>query len=251
MLSDNERERFKTLKNLQTMPLIHGTHISDIIRKVLNKKLSSDIDSLKEIFEKEMKETIDKGKNRVTELYNGINLQKKYFERHIKDGKRELENFMDEIFPWIANMEIEKIDKMDKYVMEERSFYSAPDFLGIDNENVWHLIDWKTGSGKGMNVFLDMQLTTYAYYAIQSVGAGKRPHKMKAHVIFLQDMSKNFEKDITDEMLNETRSKMIEMHDFILEKSMSGPFPAMPKANKCKFCKFATICDEGSLYCSI
>lgn len=41
---------------------------------------------------------------------------------------------------------------------------------------------------------------------------------------------------------------MIEMHDFILEKSMSGPFPAMPEDNKCRFCNFATICDEGKYF---
>lgn len=251
-LSGDERERFNTLKKLQTVPLIHGTHISDIIRKVLNKELPVNINSLKEIFEKEMRETIDKGKDRVTELYNCINVPKEYFERHIEDGKRELENFINEVFPWIAKMKMEKVDKRDKYVMEGRSFYSAPDFLGIDNENVWHLIDWKTGSGRWMDTaFLDMQLTTYAYYAIQSVGGGKGPHKMRLHVIFLQDTSKNVEKDLTDEMLKETKSKMIEMHDFILEKSMSGPFPAAPEKRKCEFCNFATVCDEGKYFVGI
>jgi len=90
-----------------------------------------------------------------------------------------------------------------------------------------------------------MQLTTYAHYAIQFVAGGKRPHKMKLYVEFLRDMSKNVEKDLTEEMLEETKHKMIEMHDFILEKSMAGPFPAMPEEGKCKFCNFVTICDEG------
>ena len=247
-----EKENFTLLKNLQTLPLIHGTHISTVLRRLLNKELSPDIESLKELFDKEMRETIEKGENRITELYNGIGVSKSYFERHIEDGKKEIENFMLGVYPRIKSMKMMLVDKRDKYTMEGRTFYSAPDFLGIDNKSVWHLMDWKSGTGKGTSEsFLDMQLATYAFYAIYFVAKGKMPKRMKLYAVFLQDMSKNIEKYLTREMLKNTKSRIFEMHDNILKRSMSGPFPAFPEEKKCRFCNFATICDEGKYFLDI
>lgn len=251
-LSWEEKDKFKVLKNLQTAPLIHGTHISDILRKVLNKWISLDINGLKELFEKEMKETFEKGKDRVTELYNRLGVSKEYFERHIENGKREIENFITEIYPVVKDMDMKVVDKRDKYTIEGRTFYSAPDFLAVDNKGFWHLMDWKSGTGIGTEeLFLDAQLTTYAYYAINYIAKGSKPDRMKLYAIFLQDMSKNVEKYLTDEMLEDTKNRMFKMHDDILEKSMNGPFPTLPEERKCKFCNFATICDEGKYFLGV
>ena len=73
-----------------------------------------------------------------------------------------------------------------------------------------------------------MQLTTYAFYTINYICHGNKPATMKLYAIYLQDMSKNVEKYLTEEMLHDTKRKMTAMHDDILEKSMNGPFPASP-----------------------
>jgi hypothetical protein len=213
-----EKDRFKILKGLQTVPLIHGTHISAILRKVLNGELLRDIDGLKELFEKEMKETFAKGRERVTERYNGLDMSDEYFERHIENGKKEIEYFVAEICPKVKDMEMKAVDKRGKYTMEGRAFYSAPDFLAVDDQGVWHLMDWKSGTGAGTGESpLDLQLTTYAHYAINYTAKGRKPNKIKLYVVFLQDPSKNVEKDLTDEMLEETKSKV------------------MPEERKCSF----------------
>jgi hypothetical protein len=49
-------------------------------------------------------------------------------------------------------------------------------------------------------------------------------------------------------MLIYTKSRMFEMHDYLLEKSKKGPFPAYPEERKCIFCNFATICDDGKYF---
>lgn len=246
-LSWKEKDKFKILKNLQTAPLIHGTHISDILRKLLNKETLPDTEGLSELFEKEMKETFGKGKERVTELYNGLSVSREYFEKHIEAGKKEIGYFIAEIYPLIKDMKIEIVDKSDKYTLEGRTFYSAPDFLGIDDKGYWHLMDWKSGKGEEITEsFLNMQLTSYALYAITARGG--RPDRMKLYAVFLQTPSKSVEKYLTEEMLESAKNRMFKMHDDILEKSINGPFPALPEERKCKFCNFATICDEGKYF---
>ncbi len=242
-----ERDNFQILRDLQAVPLIHGIHISDILRKVLDKEISSEIESLKARFEREMRETFEKGEERVTELYNGVGIADDYFEEHIEAGKKEIENFITEIYPFVKDMDIRLVDRIDKYEIERRNFYSAPDFLGIDEKGVWHLADWKTGKGVLNESFLDLQLTTYAYYAIKRIAKGSRP-KMRLYAIFLQDMSKNVKKDLTEKMLQDAKDRMFRMHDDVLERSMNGPFPALPDERKCRFCNFATICEEGKYF---
>ncbi len=56
---------------------------------------------------------------------------------------------------------------------------------------------------------------------------------------------------LVEKLAQETNLGKSEIARRLLERSMGGPSPAMPEKNKCKFCKFATICGEGSLSCSI
>jgi CRISPR/Cas system-associated exonuclease Cas4 (RecB family) len=230
-------------KELRTVPLIRGDLISKIINEVLKEIQAPEINHLKKLFEKEMKETLDKGDRKVTELHNGLPISESYFQKHIEGGKKGIEYFVTKVYPKLKVMEIKKVDKKERYEIGGRFFYSAPDLLAVDTKGVWHVIDWKTGAGDGTKEsLLEMQLTTYAFYTINCVLNGRRSD-IRLHAVFLQDPSKNVNKDLTEEMLDHTKRWMFERHDLLLERSMNGPFSANPEERKCQFCNFVTICD--------
>jgi len=54
--------------------------------------------------------------------------------------------------------------------------------------------------------------------------------------------------EFTKKKMDELLWQIYKMHDDIIEKSMNGPFPTLPEERKCKFCNFATICDERKYF---
>lgn len=248
-LSGEEKEWFKRLKNLKTVSLVHGENIAKILKDVLNKKESPDISCLERKFEEGMIKVFNRGNETITEIYNRLPISSQYFEKHIELGKKEIEYFINMVYPIIKDMKMIVVDEREKYKMDGRDFYSAPDFLAVDRNDVWHLMDWKTGGGtKDTEAYIpniELQLGTYACYAIYAKAQGNKPWMMKLYAVFLQNPSNNIEWILTEEMHIDIKRKMIVMHDALLENTLKGPFPALPEKQKCRFCNYATVCDEG------
>jgi len=213
-------------------PYGYGTNIHNIINRIhsdyikdkKHKKIPNDKE-LKEIFDRMFYLRFAPGKQNENFKKAGYKVVKSYVDLHKKDFERILET-----------------EKRFEFVMGKAMISGDIDLLKKENDEgeitEVEIIDFKTDKEKEDGKYeLDYseQVRFYAYATKKSLG--KMPVKAVIHHL---ETHEKVEVDISDEKLEQTKSRIEKNVDKILGEN----FTATPEKMKCVGCDFRAICSQ-------
>lgn len=148
------------------------------------------------------------------------------------------------------DIRIIEVEELNTFLIEDNKIYVKLDLLYKRQDDIWVIVDWKTGAESEKN---DRQLLLYALFLNDKYDVPYE--KMEIRVEYLLTGECNIV-DIDEEEIEKIKNQVIkstnEMKSFLMDEAENKPlpktsFPAEPEKRKCVFCSYQEICDEKVL----
>ena len=145
--------------------------------------------------------------------------------------------------------DIRVIDAVSSMEIEGTTVYVAPDLIYRRRHGTWVLVDWKTGSSRGVST----QLALYGLYLERGMRVAFTDGACECRAYNLHDgdvLRFNFTKGDRDVALGMIRDSIGEMHGYLTSVDQNAPkaateFEFTRRRSLCRSCPFLEFCSEG------
>ena len=241
---DADGLRIKRLSELTTMPFLKGNLIHDAVANQINQALSKRKMSVEMALEGVKRDLAgyEADLSKFAEVENGIGLREDAFDKLLKDANVCLDNFVNGIWPLMADSTFVEVDPGSKTKRGYREFSIGKNkiFLRVDyiskNQGVYTITDWKTGGDSSEEHRL--QLAVYAMYVHSRYNV--EYENIRTEVVYLRD-SKPVNNPVDPEAIKDAQASIETEINEILSKTTVEEFEPN-KTRRCRYCKFATEC---------
>lgn len=152
-----------------------------------------------------------------------------------------LDAFFADTWPRYADLDYVLHEELDKFTLDGVPVIVVADLVSRTDDGTLLVTDWKTGRRQA-DADDHLQLATYILWAVQRWGVA--PEDVEGELVYLQDGHVDATRR-TAEDLEDVRSTIVDQSRTMLDAT---DFPADPGPDKCPWCPFATVCEEGLEY---
>lgn len=268
--SDEEAKKTYRLKQLTNLYLLLGDGIHQIAEAALKewrdeKSLPAEEESLKRIRrylnqayldsrKREQWASAPKKMNMLHEIYYSDKLP----EYRVEQIKQRMAACVEQFFKSSSLQEVQagqdiriiEVEELNTFLVEGNKVYVKLDLLYKRQDDVWVIVDWKTGAESEKN---DRQLLLYALFLNDKYEVPYEKMEIRVEYLLsgecsIVDMNIEEIEKIKNQVLESTN----EMKSFLSDEADNKPlpkasFPAEPEKKKCIFCSYQEICEEKVL----
>lgn len=143
------------------------------------------------------------------------------------------------------------IDELDTFFLDDLKVWGAPDFAYMDNNGIFHIIDWKTGTED--KDALGLQLACYTLYSMEKWNITDLA-RIQLHGVFLKDGGRKSNYPVSAENLISAKDIILTsaqaMKNKLTDKENNTAdeenFPCNPSPFACSMCPFRQICPAAN-----
>ena len=236
-----EKQKLKELKDLQSIDVLKGKLIHEVIETQINRlQLGEEIskhDAKRQytIMVAEFKQNADRN---LAECVNGEKVHHTFFDEILYDGLDQIEIFFSNLWPQIKNLEYLRHEKFDDFNLGDIGVNVKLDLLCKRKDGGLLLCDWKTGSDNP-KYESDLQIASYVLWAIQKYGV--EPTQITCQLVYLKT-GKIREYGFSDTKLEEIKRQILKDFAEINQTFDKNYFSPSQSPLKCIKCRFSTIC---------
>lgn len=175
----------------------------------------------------------------LVEAVNGHDLAfDEALDERADDACALLDAFFDDVWPRYADHDYLLHEEFEKFHLDGVPVIVVADLVTRTPDGTLLVTDWKTGRRQAP-ADDHLQIATYVLWAVQRWGVD--PADVEGELVYLQDGHVDAtRRDARD--LEQVRETIVEQSRTMLD---ADDFPADPGSDRCPWCPFATVCEEG------
>jgi ATP-dependent DNA helicase RecQ len=237
----SEKQKLKELKNLDSIDLLKGKLIHEVIETQINRQqLGAEISKVdaRRQYAGMVEEFIQNADRNLIEYFNGERIHYTYFDEILYDGLDQIEVFFNNIWPQIKDLEYLRHERFDDFNLGDIGVNVKLDLLCKRKDGGLLICDWKTGSDDP-RYQSDLQIASYVLWATQKYGV--ELNQITCQLVYLKT-AKIHEYTFSNTKLEEIKKQISgDFAEFNKTFDINYFFPSQ-SPHKCIKCRFSTVC---------
>jgi|GEM_PF-18245 len=247
---DEHRTRLKALKDLCSKGDLKGKLVQQVIDDQISRLISGEgmnEEDAGDQYALLVREFQENASSRVTECYNGLEVQSSFFDEILDAGLDQIHVFFARAMPQLMSSNYLSHEKFNSFSAGGVKVAVKLDYLGTREDGRLLLLDWKTGSGS-LSPSDEVQMACYVLWAMHSLGTSLEC--ICCRVAYLSS-GKVREFRFTQERLDEVKGIIASSFAEMNGAYDMGRLLPDPNPEKCLSCQFATICTSSLAHMGI
>lgn len=245
--TEERKRRIKELKGLCPKGALTGNLIHEVIEDQISKELMGEAMNEAEAighYTRLVRAFKDDPKGRITEYFNGLQIDELFFDSVQEDGLGQISTFFKKALIQLKGCDYLEHEKFDGFSLGETGVTVKPDYLGQRDDGRLLILDWKTGSD---NLSLDTEVQAAAYVLWAMQGRHAKLEEICCRIAYLKS-GKIRELKFQPERLEEVKELIISSFSEMNAAYDIDRFLPDPSPKKCPSCQFSTICSYSFLH---
>lgn len=177
----------------------------------------------------------------VTEAYNGLAVQEKYFNLVLEDGRKQIANFVKIVWPNLADLEYLSHEQFENFVIGGVKVNVKVDYVTKSPDGKIVVTDWKTGEERREEN--ELQMAVYGMWASSKYDV--RLDRVMLELAYLRTGDSRPVK-LDEEIVAFAKEAILAGSAEVLAADRFEDFPTNPARDRCIACPFARVCPDGT-----
>lgn len=178
----------------------------------------------------------------IAEAYNGLAVQEKYFDLILEDGRKQITNFVNIVWPNLADLEYLMHEEFENFVVEGIKVNVKVDYVTKSPDGKVVVTDWKTGEERQRDEN-ELQLAVYGMWASSKYDVPL--NRVMLELAYLRT-GDSYPVKLDEEAKTFAKEAILAGAAEVLAADRIDDFPTSPGPNRCIACPFARVCPDGN-----
>ena len=176
----------------------------------------------------------------VAEAYNGLAIQERYFDLILEEGRTQVANFVNIVWPNLADLEYLMHEEFENFALESIKVNVKVDYVTKSPNGSIVVTDWKTGEERREEN--ELQMAVYGMWASSKYAVPLS--QVMLELAYLRTGSSHPVK-LNEEAVTFAKEAILTGAADVLAADRIDDFPTNPAPDRCIECPFARICPDG------
>ena len=176
----------------------------------------------------------------VAEAYNGLAIQERYFDLILEEGRKQVANFVNIVWPNLADLEYLMHEEFENFALESIKVNVKVDYVTKSPNGSIVVTDWKTGEERREEN--ELQMAVYGMWASSKYAVPLS--RVMLELAYLRTGSSHPVK-LNEEAVTFAKEAILTGAADLLAADRIDDFPTNPAPDRCIECPFARICPDG------
>lgn len=176
----------------------------------------------------------------IAEAYNGLAVQKKYFDLILEDGRKQIANFVSIVWPNLADLEYLMHEEFENFVLEGIRVNVKVDYVTKSPDGRIVVTDWKTGEERREEN--ELQMAVYGMWVSSKYDVPL--NRVMLELAYLRTGDSHPVK-LDEETITSAKDTILMGAADVLAADRIDDFPTNPAPDRCIPCPFAQVCPDG------
>jgi len=177
----------------------------------------------------------------IAEAYNGLAIQEKYFDLVLDDGRKQIANFVNIVWPNLADLEYLQHEEFENFVSEGIKVNVKVDYVTKSPDGKVVVTDWKTGEERQRHEN-ELQLAVYGMWASWKYDVPL--DRVMLELAYLRT-GDSFPVRMDEEAVAFAKEAILVGAADVLAADKFDDFSTNPAPDRCIACPFARVCPDG------
>ena len=176
----------------------------------------------------------------IAEAYNGLAIQEKYFDLILEDGRKQIANFVNIVWPNLADLEYLMHEEFENFALEGIKVNVKVDYVTKSPDGKIVVTDWKTGEERREEN--ELQMAVYGMWASSKYEVPLS--RVMLELAYLRTGGSHPVK-LSEEAVTFAKDAILAGAADVLAADRIDDFPTNPAPDRCIACHFARVCPDG------
>lgn len=238
------RNRLYQMKSLTPLAALEGRLVHDAVENLIQQhRLGRPLKAApaQEQYAQLVNRFKQTARETITEAYNGLAVQEKYFDLILEDGRNQIANFVNIVWPNLADLEYLMHEEFENFALEGIKVNVKVDHVTRSPDGKVVVTDWKTGKERQRDEN-ELQLAVYGMWAASKYDVPLKRVMLELAYLRTGD---SYPVKLDAETIAFAKEAILSGTAEILAADRMDDFPTSPAPDQCIACPFARICPDG------
>ena len=233
------------MKSLTPLSALEGHIVHGIIESLIQQhRLGRSLKSspAQELYSQKVGDYKKTARDTVVESFNGLVLTDRFFDLIEKDGKQQISNFVNIVWPHLEDLEYLMHEKFESFAIEGIKVNVRVDYVTRSPNGKVVVTDWKTGE-EGRFTDANLQMIVYGMWASSKYGTPLS--NVMLELAYLRKGESRPVQIDEDDVSSATEIVLATVSEILASETLED-FPTNPDRDRCLGCAFACVCPDGT-----
>ncbi len=238
------RNRLYQMKGLTPLAALEGRLVHDSVENLIQQhRLGRPLKAApaQEQYEQLVDRYQQTAREMIAEAYNGLAIQKKYFDLILQDGRKQIANFVNIVWPNLADLEYLMHEEFENFALEGVKVNVKVDYVTKSPDGRVVVTDWKTGEERQRDEN-DLQMAVYGMWASSKYDVPLS--RVMLELAYLRTGGSHPVK-LNEDAMTLSKEAILTGAADVLAADRIDDFPTNPAPDRCIECPFARVCPDG------